>query len=184
MTTTPVTITFLGGLGEIGRNCAAIEIDNRIMLLDCGLMFPDYDMLGIDVVLPDFSWLMERADRIEGCILTHGHEDHVGALSYALAEMSFPIIGSALSLGLARGRIEEAGLLRKTELITEKGSSSKAWGACYGIFASVAKSSRYSASGLLVSISAGSAAIARSTQSAGSMLPTDPFRQFRTVFRR
>ena len=128
MTTTPVTITFLGGLGEIGRNCAAIEIDNRIMLLDCGLMFPDYDMLGIDVVLPDFSWLMERADRIEGCILTHGHEDHVGALSYALAEMSFPIIGSALSLGLARGRIEEAGLLRKTELITVADGERRSFG--------------------------------------------------------
>lgn len=113
----PVRITFLGGLGEIGRNCAAIEIEGRIMLLDCGLMFPDFDMLGIDVVLPDFSWLRERADDIEGCILTHGHEDHVGALSYALADMSFPIIGSAFTLGLARGRIEENGLLKRTQLI-------------------------------------------------------------------
>ncbi|MBX7068060.1 MAG: ribonuclease J, partial [Microthrixaceae bacterium] len=117
MTAAPVRITFLGGLGEIGRNCAAIEIEGRIMLLDCGLMFPDTDMLGIDVVLPDFTWLRERADDIEGCVLTHGHEDHVGALSYALSEFSFPIIGSAFTLGLARGRIEENGVLKNTELI-------------------------------------------------------------------
>lgn len=116
-TASPVHITFLGGLGEIGRNCAAIEIDGRIMLIDCGLMFPDTDMLGIDVVLPDFTWLRERADDIEGCILTHGHEDHVGALSYALSEFSFPIIGSEFTLGLARGRIEERGVLKNTELI-------------------------------------------------------------------
>lgn len=113
----PVTVTFLGGLGEIGRNCAAIEIDGRIMLLDCGLMFPDTDMLGIDLVLPDFTWLLERADDIEGCIITHGHEDHHGALAFALRELSFPIIGSALSLGFASSRIEEAGLMDRTELI-------------------------------------------------------------------
>ena len=87
----PVKVTFLGGLGEIGRNCAAIEVDGRLMLLDCGLMFPDVDMLGIDLVLPDFTWLRENADRIEGCIVTHGHEDHVGGLSFLLRELSFPI---------------------------------------------------------------------------------------------
>jgi ribonuclease J len=113
----PVTITFLGGLGEIGRNCAAFEIDRRILLLDCGLMFPDVDMLGIDLVLPDFTWLRERADDIEGCIVTHGHEDHHGALSFLLRELSFPIYGSELTLGLARNRIEEARLLDRTELI-------------------------------------------------------------------
>ena len=66
----PVSVTFLGGLGEIGRNCAAIEIDGRIMLLDCGLMFPEADMLGVDLVLPDFSWLIERGDDIVGCRFT------------------------------------------------------------------------------------------------------------------
>ena len=73
-------MTFLGGLGEIGRNCACLELDGKIMLIDCGLMFPDFDMLGVDLVLPDFTWIRERADRIEGVVLTHGHEDHVGAL--------------------------------------------------------------------------------------------------------
>jgi len=113
----PVRITFLGGLGEIGRNCAAVDVGGRIMLLDCGLMFPDAEMLGIDLVLPDFTWLRSNADRVEGCILTHGHEDHVGALSYLLRELSFPIYGSPLTLGLARNRIEEAGLLDRTQLI-------------------------------------------------------------------
>jgi ribonuclease J len=113
----PVRITFLGGLGEIGRNCACFEVDGRIMLLDCGLMFPDRDMPGIDLVLPDFTFLRENAHRIEGCILTHGHEDHAGALSFLLRELSFPIYGSALTLGFARSRIEEAGLLGRTELI-------------------------------------------------------------------
>jgi ribonuclease J len=113
----PVSVTFLGGLGEIGRNCACIEVEGRIMLLDCGLMFPDIDMLGIDLVLPDFTYLRENADRIEGCIATHGHEDHVGGLSFLLRELKFPIYGSALTLGLARHRIEEAGLLQRTELI-------------------------------------------------------------------
>jgi ribonuclease J len=106
----PVTITFLGGLGEIGRNCAAFELDGRIVLLDCGLMFPDNDMLGVDLVLPDFAWLLDRADDLEGVILTHGHEDHVGSLHYLLAEVNVPVYGSELTLGLARGRLEEAGL--------------------------------------------------------------------------
>ena len=88
-----------------------------MILLDCGLMFPEPDMPGVDLVLPDFTWLRENADRIEGCILTHGHEDHVGALSFLLRELSFPLYGSALTLGLARSRIEEAGLLDRTELI-------------------------------------------------------------------
>lgn len=113
----PVRITFLGGLGEIGRNCACFELEDRILLLDCGLMFPDLDMLGIDLVLPDFSYLHDNADRIVGCIATHGHEDHVGGLSFLLRDHSFPIYGSALTLGLAANRIEEAGLLDRTELI-------------------------------------------------------------------
>ena len=113
----PVRITFLGGLGEIGRNCACFELDGRIVLLDCGLMFPEAEMLGVDLVLPDFTWLRNNAERVDACILSHGHEDHVGALSYLLRDLSFPIYGSPLSLGIARNRIEEAGVLGRTELI-------------------------------------------------------------------
>ncbi len=113
----PVKIYFLGGLGEIGRNCMVIEQSNQLLLIDCGLMFPDADMHGIDLVLPDFTWLRENADRVVGCVATHGHEDHVGALQYLLRELSFPIYGSAVTLGLARNRIEEAGLLGRTELV-------------------------------------------------------------------
>ncbi|CAM8627177.1 COG0595 mRNA degradation ribonucleases J1/J2 (metallo-beta-lactamase superfamily) [Acidimicrobiia bacterium] len=112
-----VKVTFLGGLGEIGRNCACVEVEGKIMLIDCGIMFPELDMLGIDLVLPDFTYLRENADRIIGCIATHGHEDHVGGLNFLLRELSFPIYGSALTLGLARNRIEEAGLLDRTEFI-------------------------------------------------------------------
>ena len=112
-----VRIIFLGGLGEIGRNCMVVEHDDRLLLIDCGLMFPDADMHGIDLVLPDFTWLRENAHRIEACVATHGHEDHVGGLQFLLRELSFPIYGSQVTLGLARHRIEEAGLLGKTELI-------------------------------------------------------------------
>jgi ribonuclease J len=113
----PVRLVFLGGLGEIGRNCACIEVDGRIMILDCGLMFPDLEMPGVDLVLPDFTYLKDNADRVEGCIITHGHEDHAGGLSFLLRDLSFPIYGSHLTLGLARNRIEEAGLLDRTTLI-------------------------------------------------------------------
>jgi ribonuclease J len=88
------------------------------MLLDCGLMFPDSDMPGVDLVLPDFTYLRENAERLEGCIITHGHEDHCGALSFLLRAHSFPIYGSELSLGLARSRIDEAGLLDRARFVT------------------------------------------------------------------
>jgi ribonuclease J len=116
--TASVRIYFLGGLGEIGRNCMVLEQDNKLLLIDCGLMFPDADMHGIDLVLPDFTFLLENRDRIVGCVATHGHEDHVGGLQFLLRELSFPIFGSAVTLGLARNRIEEAGLLKNTSLNT------------------------------------------------------------------
>ncbi len=113
-----VRISFLGGLGEIGRNCAAIEIDGKIALLDCGIMFPEEDMLGVDLVLPDFSSVLERADDVACVILTHGHEDHVGSLAYFLREANVPVYGSELCVTFARGRVEEAGVepdLRPTD---------------------------------------------------------------------
>lgn len=113
----PVRVTFLGGLGEIGRNCAAIEVDGRIMLIDCGLMFPDADSAGVDLVLPDFTYLRENAHRVEGVVCTHGHEDHIGALSFLLEEMPLKVIGSPLTIGLAKNRIKERGLLDEASFI-------------------------------------------------------------------
>jgi len=115
VTASAVRVLPLGGLGEIGKNMTVVECDGRIVVIDVGLRFPSADMLGIDLVLPDFTYLREQADRFEGCLLTHGHEDHVGALSFLLRDLSFPIFGSPLTLGLARNRIEEAGLLDRIE---------------------------------------------------------------------
>src|SRR5919109_4353804 len=112
-----VRIVFLGGLGEIGRNCFCLEVDDRILVVDCGLMFPDPAMPGIDLVLPDFTYLRDNADRVEGVLLTHAHEDHAGGLAFLLRDISTPIYGSELSLALARNRIEEAGLVDRTEFI-------------------------------------------------------------------
>ncbi|MAT06781.1 MAG: ribonuclease J [Acidimicrobiaceae bacterium] len=124
-----VRIVFLGGLGEIGRNCMAIEQgsggDRSIMLIDCGLMFPDADMHGIDLVLPDFTYLRENANSIVGLVATHGHEDHVGGIQFLLRDDAgigglrddpLPIYGARLTLGLARNRIEEAGLLGRCDM--------------------------------------------------------------------
>ncbi len=113
----PVRIVFLGGLGEIGRNCFCIEVAGRILIVDCGIMFPEVDMPGVDLVLPDFTYLRERADDVEGAVLTHAHEDHAGGFSFLLRDLSFPIYGSPLSLGMAKSRIEEAGLLDRTEFV-------------------------------------------------------------------
>ena len=112
-----VLITFLGGLGDIGRNCAAIESKNQILLLDCGQLFPDEMMPGAQSVLPDFSYLEDRSEKIVGCIATHGHEDHIGALRYALDISEFPIYGSEFTLGMIRHRLSEANMLHKTDLI-------------------------------------------------------------------
>ena len=116
----PVKVVFLGGLGEIGRNCAAIEVEDRIMLIDCGIMFPDSNMAGVDLVLPDFTYLRENADRVIGVVATHGHEDHIGALGFLLSEMPLKIIGSALTLGLAKNRIEERGVASQAEFVEVK----------------------------------------------------------------
>jgi len=112
-----VRVTFLGGLGEIGRNCLVIEHSSRMLVLDCGIMFPDPEMPGIDLVLPDFHFLTENADSIDGIVISHGHEDHMGGLAFLLRELSAPIYGSRLSLQMARGRIEEAGLANRTQFI-------------------------------------------------------------------
>lgn len=99
----------LGGLGEIGKNMAVVEYDGRIVVVDTGLMFPTAEMLGIDLVLPDFSYLRDRAENIEAIVLTHGHEDHVGALPYVLREIGMPpvIYGGLLTTGMVRSKLDE-----------------------------------------------------------------------------
>ncbi|MBW3666981.1 MAG: ribonuclease J [Actinobacteria bacterium] len=105
-----VSVTFLGGLGEIGRNCAAIEIEGKIAVIDVGLMFPEEEMFGVDLVFPDWSWLAKRKGDVELVILTHGHEDHMGALGYFLRDIDVPVYGTQLSVDLAAARIEELGV--------------------------------------------------------------------------
>ncbi|HEY0410846.1 MAG TPA: ribonuclease J, partial [Candidatus Dormibacteraeota bacterium] len=105
----------LGGLGEIGRNLMAIECNHDIVVVDGGLMFPEQEMLGIDLVIPDISWLLERAQRVRGIVLTHGHEDHIGGLPYILPRLPVPVYGTSLTLGFLRSKLKEHGLLDATE---------------------------------------------------------------------
>jgi ribonuclease J len=126
----PVRVVFLGGLGEIGRNCACVEVDERIIVLDCGVMFPDPDMPGVDLVLPDFTYLRENAARVDAVVITHGHEDHTGGLAYLLRDLEVPIYGSELSLGLARNRIEEAGLSGRARYVAVADGERRLVGPC------------------------------------------------------
>jgi ribonuclease J len=111
-----VRIIPLGGLGEIGRNCTVFETANDAVIVDCGVMFPDAEMLGVDLVIPDFTYIRENADRFRGIVITHGHEDHIGGLPYLLRDVNLPIYGTKLSLGLISSRLKENGLLDKTVL--------------------------------------------------------------------
>ena len=102
-------VVFLGGLGEVGRNMFALETDDSLLVIDAGLSFPGDDMLGVDLVLPDWSYLRERRHKCAGVVLTHGHEDHVGALGWLLRDLEVPVYGTSLTLGLAGRRLEELG---------------------------------------------------------------------------
>ena len=106
----PTRVLFFGGMGEIGRNMLAVESARSILMIDCGLSFPTDEMLGVDLVLPDFKYVADRAASCVGVVLTHGHEDHVGALSWFLKAVTAPVYGTPLTLGIARRRLDEAGV--------------------------------------------------------------------------
>ena len=113
----------LGGLGEIGKNMTAYEFGSDIIVVDCGMGFPDEDMYGIDIVLPDISYLRANADRIRGLILTHGHEDHIGAVPYVLKDLDIPIYTTPLTAALVELKLEEHDLLYNTQIFTKKAGS-------------------------------------------------------------
>ena len=110
----------LGGLGEVGRNMMLYEYENTAIIVDCGSMFPDNDMLGIDYIIPDFQYLRSRKDKIRGILITHGHEDHIGAIPHLLQEIQAPIYGTALTLGLIKVKLARRGMLENASLNTVK----------------------------------------------------------------
>src|SRR5438309_10472375 len=106
----------LGGLGEFGMNCMAFRWADDIIVIDCGLMFPESELLGVDIVVPDLSYLVENRDKVKALILTHGHEDHIGGLPWFLGELNVPVYGTEFTLALVEGKLEEHGLLDDAEL--------------------------------------------------------------------
>ncbi len=113
---TPLRIAFLGGLNEVGKNMTLYEYKDEMFLVDCGLAFPDPEMLGVDLVIPDFSYVEKNADKIKGIIITHGHEDHIGGLAYLLKTVNMPVYGTKLTIGLIQGKLKEHGLLSNAKL--------------------------------------------------------------------
>ncbi|MDP4145391.1 MAG: ribonuclease J [Bacillota bacterium] len=111
-----IKIIPLGGINEIGKNLTAIEYKNEIVVIDCGLTFPDTEMYGIDIVIPDISYLVKNIEKVKGIFLTHGHEDHIGALPYVLKELNVPVYGTKLTLGIVETKLKEHGLLSVVDL--------------------------------------------------------------------
>ncbi|MGN1480411.1 ribonuclease J [Porcipelethomonas sp.] len=113
---TPVKIIPLGGLNEIGKNMTVIECSNDMFIIDCGLAFPDSEMPGVDIVIPDFTYVEKNKEKLRGIVLTHGHEDHIGGLAYLLKKVNVPVYGTKLTLGLVEGKLREHGLEGKVSL--------------------------------------------------------------------
>ena len=114
----PVRISFLGGINEVGKNMTVFEYEDDMIIVDCGLSFPDEDILGIDLVIPDFTFVEKNIDKIKGIVITHGHEDHIGALAYLLKVVNVPVYSTRLTNGLIEGKLREHGLLEKAKLNT------------------------------------------------------------------
>ncbi len=116
--TNTLQIIPLGGIGEIGKNMTAVRCGDQILVIDCGLSFPSEDQLGVDLVIPDISYLLEHREMVQGIILTHGHEDHIGALAFVLKQLNVPIYGTRLTIGFTRGKLSEYRVLDKAKLHT------------------------------------------------------------------
>src|SRR5208283_1999011 len=101
----------LGGVEEIGLNMTVFQYDEDLIIVDAGLMFPDEEMLGVDIVIPDYSYILDNKEKVKGIVLTHGHEDHTGALPFILKEINVPVIGTALTLALVREKLNEYNIL-------------------------------------------------------------------------
>ena len=112
----PIKIIPLGGLGEIGKNITLYEYDGDMFLVDCGMSFPDEEMPGIDIVIPDFTYILENKTKIKGMVITHGHEDHIGAIPYLLKDFNLPIYATRLTIGLIEGKLKEHKLLADAKL--------------------------------------------------------------------
>jgi ribonuclease J len=112
----PIRVVPLGGLGEIGLNCLVLECAGEAIAIDCGVMFPDTSMLGIDLVIPDLDYLTQLGPRFKGFVITHGHEDHIGALPYALRTLRVPVHATPMAAGLITARLREHGLDQSTDL--------------------------------------------------------------------
>ena len=113
----PIHIYPLGGLGEVGKNMTVYECCGDMIIVDCGLVFPDSEMYGVDMVIPDFTFVLQNKDKIKGLLITHGHEDHIGSIPYLLQKMDLPVYGTRLTLGLIRNKLEEFNLAGKTRFV-------------------------------------------------------------------
>ena len=121
----PIKIAFLGGLNEIGKNLTVFECNDDIVILDCGMAFPDGDMLGVDLVIPDFTYLEQNKERVKGIVITHAHEDHIGGLPYLLSKVNVPIYGTRLTVGLIENKLREHSLDRVNLQVVEAGGRVK-----------------------------------------------------------
>ena len=112
-----VKVIPLGGLGEVGKNLTVFETVNDIIVVDCGLAFPGDEMLGIDLVIPDLTYLEKKKDKVRGIVITHGHEDHIGGVAYLLDKVNVPVYGSGLTLGILDYKLQEKRMSKKVKII-------------------------------------------------------------------